>query len=390
MISKTYILAALIAYTEARFGQEQVPIQAISQVQGGLPGQAATIAGGAISNLLGAANSCDKLATADKIVADLGGGADAIAAAIGMVTAEKNTNPFANNNAQKVCADATLPATAELRGITPLIDPAAAGAADVNALSASSAAAPLDATGLSVFDLISQAGFGDSVVAENSAGGAGAAAGGVAGNAGQSGQAGAGAAGNATADAGANAGQDDSADDCAGDDAATADNSSAADNSTASAGQGSAAADGSATSGASAAAGGASSIAGADFGKCTPTIIFEAGQPGRKADEFTFQIADTLARGGQQDALNPNIITNALCNQLTNVCGANAAALAACADGKAQVSALGTRDKNTADTFNAAVGFAGAVTNPDGGPADVSAAAATNAARAMRYGRRHA
>lgn len=76
--------------------------------------------------------------------------------------------------------------------------------------------------------------------------------------------------------------------------------------------------------------------------------------------------------------MNPNIITNALCNQLTNVCEANDAAKAACEDGKAQVEALGTRDKNTADTFNAAVGFAGAVTNPSGGPEDVPADAAAN------------
>ena len=86
--------------------------------------------------------------------------------------------------------------------------------------------------------------------------------------------------------------------------------------------------------------------------------------------------------------MNPNIITNALCNQLTNVCGANAAAVAACEDGKAQVQAAGTRDKSTADLFNAAVGFAGAVTNPDGGPADKAATGAAANARKMRRGLR--
>lgn len=119
--------------------------------------------------------------TADQIVADLGGGADAIAAAIGMVTAEKNTNPFANGNAQNVCGDPALPATAELRGITPLIDPAVDVNGDAAALSASSAANPLAADGLSVFDLMQQAGLGDLVVAQQSGGGAaagGAAAGG--------------------------------------------------------------------------------------------------------------------------------------------------------------------------------------------------------------------
>jgi hypothetical protein len=61
MISKTILIAAMIAYAEARFGQEQVPIQAISDVQGGDAGAAATIAGAAISTLLGAANACDKV-----------------------------------------------------------------------------------------------------------------------------------------------------------------------------------------------------------------------------------------------------------------------------------------------------------------------------------------
>jgi hypothetical protein len=88
MVSKALIIAAVIAYVEARFGEENKPIGRISEVQGGEPGAAATIAGAAISTLLGGANSCDKLATADQIVAELGGGADAIEAALGMVTAE--------------------------------------------------------------------------------------------------------------------------------------------------------------------------------------------------------------------------------------------------------------------------------------------------------------
>lgn len=364
-----------------------------------------------------------KLQRADDIVAQLGGGADAIAAAIGMVTAEKNTNPFANNNVQNVCGDPSLPATAELRGITPLIDPAV----DVNgaaaALSKSSAAAPLNADGMSVFDLMSANGLGDLVTSQAAAGGAAAGgnAGGnnqqannnqnqgqannnagnnnqqaannnqQAGGANQNANAGNGASCNvgnvnngtdATQNAGnANQGQQNqNQNQNAGNNNQNAGNANqgAADNST-----GGAATGGAAAGGARAAAGGA------DFGQCTPTIIFEAGQNGRKATEFTFQIADPLARGGQQDALNPNIITNALCNQLTNVCGANAAAVAACEDGKAQVQAAGTRDKSTADLFNAAVGFAGAVTNPDGGPADKPAAgAAAGNARKMRRGLR--
>lgn len=61
MVSKPLLIIALIAYVEARFGQEQLPIQAISQVQGGDPGAAATVAGAAISDLLGGANSCAKV-----------------------------------------------------------------------------------------------------------------------------------------------------------------------------------------------------------------------------------------------------------------------------------------------------------------------------------------
>jgi hypothetical protein len=63
-----------------------------------------------------------------------------------------------------------------------------------------------------------------------------------------------------------------------------------------------------------------------------------------------------------------DIITNRICDQLTNVCEANAAAKSLCLDAKAQILALGTRDKSTADAWNTALGFAGAVTNPDGGP----------------------
>lgn len=61
MIPKAVLIVALIAYAEARFGQEQLPISAISAVQGGAPGAAATVAGAAISDILGGANSCAKV-----------------------------------------------------------------------------------------------------------------------------------------------------------------------------------------------------------------------------------------------------------------------------------------------------------------------------------------
>jgi hypothetical protein len=216
MVSKTILLAAMIAYVEARFGQENVPIAAISAVKGGDPGAAATIGGATISDLLGAANACAKLSRADEIVTKLGGGADAIAAAQGLVAAEKNTNPFANGNVQNVCGDPSLPATPELRGITPLIDPDVDAGGAAAALSKQSLGSPLAADGMSVFDLMSAAGLGDLVKSQAAAGAAaaggaaagGAAAGGNAGNAnnGNNNNQNQGSAGNANNNAGNNAG----------------------------------------------------------------------------------------------------------------------------------------------------------------------------------------
>ena len=91
---------------------------------------------------------------------ELGTGADAFAAALGMVSAEKNVNPFVQQQ-PAICNDATLPANEILRGITPLIDPDFTNAAIANALSAATVAAPLDATGKSVADLLIENGFTD-------------------------------------------------------------------------------------------------------------------------------------------------------------------------------------------------------------------------------------
>lgn len=108
---------------------------------------------------------------------------------------------------------------------------------------------------------------------------------------------------------------------------------------------------------AAAAAGNVALLAQADFGVCTPTMDFVFGRPGRKPDEATFLPVDDLVAQGQQDALNPNIITNRICDQLTNVCDANDAAKEACANAQAFVESLGTRDATTAAAFNAALGF---------------------------------
>ncbi|KAM7185901.1 hypothetical protein V8F20_011605 [Naviculisporaceae sp. PSN 640] len=95
----------------------------------------------------------------------------------------------------------------------------------------------------------------------------------------------------------------------------------------------------------------------ADFGSCNPTIDFQLGRPGRQPDEGTFLPSDPNVALGQQDALNPNIITNRVCDQLTNICDANDAAKALCEEAKAIVAGLGTKDATTADAFNQALGF---------------------------------
>ncbi|KPI34398.1 uncharacterized protein AB675_3882 [Cyphellophora attinorum] len=101
-----------------------------------------------------------------------------------------------------------------------------------------------------------------------------------------------------------------------------------------------------------AAAGGAAS----DFGTCDPTMSFEGGRGNRPATEFTFQSNDAVIAANQQEALNPNIITNRICDELGNICGASDAAIALCEDAQAQILALGTRDQTTADAWNSLVG----------------------------------
>jgi hypothetical protein len=226
----------------------------------------------------------------------------------------------------------------------PLIDPAVGGSDIENANSADSIVTPFDAAGLSVADVMIAQGFSNfSVNGVDQSGAAAAVGAGAAAAAADNGAAAnAGAADAAAASAG-----------CANAAAAAASAASAASANVASAGAASAAA-----ANANANAGvQQSSIAGLDFGKCVPTIDFVAGRPGRKPDESTFLPTDALVAQGQQDALNPNIITNRVCDQLTNVCEANDAAKAACDDAQAQIEALGTRDQTTADTFNSLLGF---------------------------------
>lgn len=371
MLSRAIIIAAFVAIAEARFGQEQIPIPAISAVtSGGAPGQAATIAGAAVSDLLAGANACAKLQRADQIIAELGTGADAVAAAVGMITAEKDFNPFAQS-IPTICDDPTLPATEKLRGITPLIDPAVGGSDVANTLSVSSAKAPLNATGKSIADLLTENGF------SNFTGQAAAGNTATAGNANAATSSAAAAPVASTAAAAPTVASSAAAVPCGA--------APIASSAVAAVPVVSSAAPATAPS-ATASTGNVqqSTIAGLDFGLCVPTIKFEGGLGGRPATEFTFQMIDPLAARGQQEALNPNIITNRMCDQLTNVCEANDAAKTACTAAKAQISALGTRDKSTADAWNSALGFAGTVTNPDGGPAEPAASASTTG-RGVRF-----
>lgn len=249
----------------------------------------------------------------------------------------------------------------------PLVDPAVTDSDVENANSAKSKTTPFNADGLSVAQVMVNNGF-TSLKAVDLTGatvdvtaGAGA---------------GAGAGANASADAGATAGAGDAAVTTAV--AAAADTTAAAcppattfvtvtagadaatDTAAADAGNNNANNNGNGTAQAGDAAGngGAQASAGGfDFGTCTPTIKFEGGLGGRPATEFTFQATDAVVAKGQQEALNPNIITNRICDQLVNVCNAGASGKAACADAKAQILALGTRDASTAAKWNSLLGF---------------------------------
>jgi len=96
----------------------------------------------------------------------------------------------------------------------------------------------------------------------------------------------------------------------------------------------------------------------AQFGTCNPAISFALGRPGRKATEGTFLPVDPVVAKGQQDALNPNIITNAICNNLINNCGVakGSAGETTCLAAKAVVAGLTTKDATTAAAFNKALG----------------------------------
>ncbi|KAI2622424.1 hypothetical protein GGR54DRAFT_638759 [Hypoxylon sp. NC1633] len=354
MYTKATLISALLAVAEARFGQEQIPVADVQALGNfGNPGEAATLAGAVPGVLLAAADPCAKLTLADKIVSTLGTDPSVIAAAQNLVAAEQNFNPFVVS-VPNICGDATLPATQDLRGIVPLVDPAVTGSDVENANSETSVQTPFGADGLSVADVMSAQGFSNFTVK-----GAAASAG-----------AGSGAATSATTAASSTTTAPVK---CGGSNNATA--TAAAATTTTAASTGNAIAGSSAQAGAGAVsdpvtgtfAGFQASSLGLDFGTCTPTVKFEESLNGRKAGEFTFQAQDPVVNKGQQEALNPNIIFNRICDQLVNVCGAADDAHTAC---KAAQASLGTgaKDASTANAWNEALGFAGVDINPDNAP----------------------
>ncbi|KAI0170089.1 hypothetical protein BJ166DRAFT_562338 [Pestalotiopsis sp. NC0098] len=370
MYAKIATISALVAVAQARFGQEQIPVSAVSSLSNfGNPGEAATLAGGIPGSLLAAADPCAKLTLADKIVSTLGTDSAVISAAQQLVAAEQNFNPFVVS-IPNICGDATLPATTELRGIVPLVDPAVTGSDTENANSASSLTSPFDATGLSVAEVMIAQGFSN--FSSNGQDESSGSTGNTDSSASSSGS-------SATASAAASATVTKCSKNTATASAAATSSAAAAASSAASATQ---AADAAATSAASSAAAGAGAVTnavtgnfdgfqasslGLDFGTCTPTVKFEESLNGRKAGEFTFQAQDPVVNKGQQEALNPNIIFNRICDQLVNVCGASDDAHTACKTAQADLGG-GAKDETTANAWNEALGFAGTNINPDNAP----------------------
>ncbi|KAI0895660.1 hypothetical protein F4806DRAFT_496574 [Annulohypoxylon nitens] len=368
MYTKATLISALLAVAEARFGQEQIPVAGVQALSNfGNPGEAATLAGSVPGVLLAAANPCDKLTLADKIVSSLGTDASVIAAAQNLVAAEQNFNPFAVS-VPNICGDATLPATTELRGIVPLVDPAVTGSDTENANSETSLKTAFDATGLSVADVMKAQGFSNFTIA-----------GAAANNNANSG------ASSSTTTAAAAATTSASKTKCAGSKATTTAATAVTTTSAAAAATSAASTNnnsGSASSSGSTTQAGAGAVSdpvtgtfpgfqasslGLDFGTCTPTVKFEESLNGRKAGEFTFQAQDPVVNKGQQEALNPNIIFNRICDQLVNVCGAAADAVTACRSAQTSLGS-GAKDASTANAWNTALGFDGVSINPDNAP----------------------
>ncbi|PIL35678.1 hypothetical protein GSI_02408 [Ganoderma sinense ZZ0214-1] len=92
-----------------------------------------------------------------------------------------------------------------------------------------------------------------------------------------------------------------------------------------------------------------------DFGSCTvPQITFAAGLDGRK--ETAFEPTD-LTSYNHGSAQGIDIITQFICDTLTNSCGADATAKATCQTAKAAADTGAAKTGEQADLFNAAFGI---------------------------------
>lgn len=95
--------------------------------------------------------------------------------------------------------------------------------------------------------------------------------------------------------------------------------------------------------------------AGSDFGSCTtPEIRFAAGIDGRR--ETSFEPADK-ASFNHGSAQNIGIITQFICDTLTNTCGANQQAKDVCQQARAAAAAAQVGSGAQADAFNAVFGI---------------------------------
>ncbi|KAK4194944.1 hypothetical protein QBC40DRAFT_269701 [Triangularia verruculosa] len=355
MHSKAAIVALMLAVVEARFGQEgavQGAVQALGAF--GNPGAAGTLAGQTPGVLLAGANACAKLQLADQIVAQLGNDAAVINAAKLVVQAEKNFNPFAVS-IPSICSDASLPATEALRGIIPLVDPDVPGAAQQNARSAQSLNNPLAANGQSVADITAAQGFTEFTAQGSDGSNAAPAAGGNNNNNNNGGNNNNNGGNNNNNNN--NGGNNNNNNNNGGNNGGAVNCGPPRTLTTVIVAQPTAAP--AAGNGNNNNNNGGGNNAALDFGSCVPTINFLPGRNGRAATEFTFNAIDPAILARQSEALNPNIITNRICDELTNICGANQAAKDACQAAKAQIQALGTRDASTAVAWNTALGFPG-------------------------------
>lgn len=158
MSSKFIFISLPTCTAQARFNQEQEPVNAIRALTNrGPPGAAATLAG-SVPGVLAGANACAKLQLADRIVTNLGAADDVLAAVRTFVAAERNFNPFAVS-IPSICSDIDLPVTRELRGIVPFIVPVVVGSDIENANAALSTQDHFNSISCSVADVVAENGF---------------------------------------------------------------------------------------------------------------------------------------------------------------------------------------------------------------------------------------